>query len=192
MSQARTAGQVFRVRRLQRQLYADVDTLPKSQQSQLSDVLVRSGPDVRKSLRRTSQNALSKLAALDVDPAVRAQLAPNSARRNGSNSLRSSTATALRFRMRPDSKLRVFAMRSTAPTTAPVRFRQISARRCGKSTLRFMVTSSAPRRARLPVPQVGYLPVYDTVRSLVVNIPLSRSNRRTDGCATQPLLLSSP
>ena len=49
-----------------------------------------------------------------------------------------------------------------------------------------------PTTARLPVPQVGYLPVYDTACSLVVNVPLSRSNRCTEGCATQPLLLSSP
>jgi len=39
---------------------------------------------------------------------------------------------------------------------------------------------------------VGYLPVYDTTCSLVLNAPLSRSNKYVEGCATQPLLLSSP
>ncbi len=34
--------------------------------------------------------------------------------------------------------------------------------------------------------------VYDTTCSLVRNIPLSRSNKYVEGCATQPLLLSSP
>ncbi len=37
-----------------------------------------------------------------------------------------------------------------------------------------------------------FLLVYDTTCSLVRNVPLSRSNKCTDGCATQPLLLSSP
>jgi len=35
---------------------------------------------------------------------------------------------------------------------------------------------------------VGYLLVYDTTCSLGRTVPLSRSNRCTDGCATQPLL----
>ena len=55
-----------------------------------------------------------------------------------------------------------------------------------------VVTSSSPFMTRLPVPQVGYLLVYDTACSLGLNVPLSRSNRCTEGCATQPLLLSSP
>ena len=139
VSQARTAGRAFRVWRIQRQMDADMNIFPESQQSRLSDTLVRSGPDAREAFRRTSQDALSEPIALDVGPAVRAQLAPNSARRNGSNPFCSSTATALRLRMRADSRPRVFAMRSTTLATAPVRFRRISARRRGRSTLRFTI-----------------------------------------------------
>jgi hypothetical protein len=53
-----------------------VDSLPESQQANLGDVLARADADSRDAIQRMDQDALDDLTGLDVDPGVRAGLAP--------------------------------------------------------------------------------------------------------------------
>ncbi|NHX41540.1 MULTISPECIES: hypothetical protein [Haloarcula] len=76
VSQADTAGQAVRLWRIQRNIDADVDALPESQQANLGDVLARADADSRDAIQRMDDATLDGYTDLDVDPQTRASFAP--------------------------------------------------------------------------------------------------------------------
>lgn len=76
LSQADTAGQAFRVWRVQRRIDADVADLPDSQQARLGRTIARGGPETARAIRQLDQDALDDLTDIDVTPTTRARLAP--------------------------------------------------------------------------------------------------------------------
>ena len=75
VSQADTAGQAYRLWRLQKQMDADVSDLPESQQATLGNTLIRSRPDSRQAIRRMDDSTLEEYTDLDVDSRTRASFA---------------------------------------------------------------------------------------------------------------------
>jgi len=76
LSQADTAGQAFRLWRLQRSMDADVDAMPETKQARLGRTLTRSNGEARSAIRQMDQDRLDDLTDLDVDARTRARLAP--------------------------------------------------------------------------------------------------------------------
>ncbi|WP_256392921.1 hypothetical protein [Natronoarchaeum rubrum] len=76
LSQADTAGQAYRLWRLQRGMDADVDALPEAKQARLGDVLSRADADSRDAIQRMDDATLADYTDLDVDPRTRASFAP--------------------------------------------------------------------------------------------------------------------
>ncbi|WP_312910862.1 hypothetical protein [Natronosalvus caseinilyticus] len=76
LSQADTAGGAYKLWRHQRTMDADVDALSDVRKVRLGRTLLRADRDGQSAIRKIDQDALDDLASLDVDPAVRAGLAP--------------------------------------------------------------------------------------------------------------------